>query len=193
MTIDEAWEHYQAGRGKNGRPKKAFIEAEQLLISSGELNQQVDASTVKSGEEKKPALLMNIIDNPEEVPHQRRVEIYKEALKYITDKRNYSFRYYLTGQYGLTDDDLDQWELHPDIKRLATIAHDYIEYKCIDGLGDKYSAANPLGVMMILKSVYGYNDKGDSGVLKAEGIINISADIENDDLIDMNYGGEDEE
>jgi len=187
MTIDDAWEIYEAQKGKNGRPKKEFVEAEALLLKSGELNPIIDESAKKTDGDKKPPLLMNITD-PRDLSHNRKVEIYKEGLKYITDKRNFSFRYYLTGQYGLTNGDLDQWEEESEeLKRLATIAYDHLEHKMIDALSDKWSGGNPVGVLTVLKAVYGYNDRGDSGALKAEGIISISAETDDTDMIDMGY------
>ena len=187
MTSEEAWEIYEAGKGKNGRPKKEFTEAEAHLLKTGELNPIID-DTQKKNEDKKPALLMNVVMDPHKLTHARKVEIYREGLRYITDKRNFSFRYYLTGQYGLTNNDLDQWELESEeLKRIATIAYDHCEHKCIDALSDKWSGGNPIGIMMVMKAVYGYNDRGDSGALKAEGTINIVADVEESDFIDMGY------
>jgi len=198
MTTEDAWQIYDAQKGKNGRPKKEFVEAEALLIKSGELT--FDAPTgnteSKKSEDKKPALAMKLIEISM-LTYRDIEDMYKAGLSYITDKRNFSFRHYLIGEYGVTKSDLDKWESEfADIKRLATIAHDYIEYKLVDALNDKWSGGNPIGNMMTLKAEYGYNDRGDSGALKAEGVIEISSEIDSSDMGGSNdyldIGGDDE-
>lgn len=192
MTTEEAWEIYNENRGKNGRPKKIAIEAEALLIKTGELNPNLPQEGTKSEkEEKKPQLIFQWIKEPHAVPRQRRIDIYLEAREYIMDKRNFSFDFYLAGSYGLTRKDLEEWEKDQELLLLRRIASETVEHKMVDSLCDKWGGGNPLGLMMMLKAIYGYNDRGDSGALKADGVISVTTNLADGDYSGIDYGDED--
>jgi hypothetical protein len=67
-----------------------------------------------------------------------------------------------------------------------------MEHKLLDSINDKWSGGNPIGNMLTLKSVYGYNDRGDGGSLMVDGNIEIKSDFTEDDMVDIDYDGEPE-
>lgn len=187
MNIDEARGIYSEKAGKAGRKSAKWKEAEALMIKSGELDLSADPADDTC---KKKGFVMAIIDNPLSIPRQRKIDIYREALSYIGDKRNFSFDAYLLGTYGITKSVCNEWENDSDILNIRTIANEFIEQKYIDAGSDKWGSVNPLFALFMLKSAYGYNDKGDSSFISAEGVIEIgmAKDI---DTSSMNYADED--
>ena len=193
MTTEEAWEIYEDGKGKVGKPTSKYKLAEGHLLKEGALSADSGGNSQTGKEPKKPDLKMNLIENPSETPHYTRVEIYKEALKYIADKRNFSFDYFLRGSYGLTSTDCREWEQNAEIARLRTIATELTEHKLIDSAADKWGGGNPLILMFLLKSLYGYNDKGDDGAIRMDADISIKADTDDSDFVDIDIYDDTEE
>jgi hypothetical protein len=192
MNADEAWEIYDSQAGKAGRPSAEFGKAKLFLIEKKLLGE--DADTGKEKKDKKPPLELEIIKDPYNVPHIQQLSIYMEGLKYISDKRNFDFDYYLIGRYGLTSKICSAWEnLSHELQGLRTLASELMEHKLLDAINDKWSGGNPLGNMLTLKAVYGYTDRGDGGTLMVDGNIEILSDVTEDDMEDMNYGGDDSE
>lgn len=189
MTVEEAWDIYDVQSGKAGRPSAEFQKAKLFLIEKGLLGSE--ASSGKGGDkkkDKKPPLELKIIQDPVNVPISQQISIYMEGLTYIADKRNFDFDFYLIGTYGLTKSVCNAWEsASEEVRRLRSIASEYMEHKLLDAVNDKWSGGNPLGNMLTLKSVYGYSDRGEGGSLMVDGNIEISADFDDDDMADIDY------
>jgi len=193
MTEAEAWEIYDANAGKQGRPSAEFKEAKLWLIEK-ELLTPDDAKTTTEKKDKKPPLELKIINNPLEISVEYQKELYLEALKYIEDKRNFDFDYYLVGKYGVTSKICAQWEERsPEILQLRILAAEIMEHKLADAINDKWSGGNPLGNMLTLKAKFGWNDRGDGGSMMVEGNIDIRADFTEEDMEAMDYGDSNEE
>ena len=188
MTVDEAWEVYDAGAGKRGKPSNQFIKARDFLTQKGLLNLDNEEKKKEEKKEKKPPLELSIIWDAENVPESQQESIYMEGLDYIRDKRNFDFDYYLVGRYGLTRPATMEWEQKSKrIAHLREVATWYMERKHVDAVCDKWSGGNPLGNMLLLKSKFGYDDKAGIGATPLQGTINIVADVSEDDLEDMDY------
>jgi len=194
MTTDDAWEIYDSQAGKAGRPSAEFGKAKLFLIEKGLLGTDADSGTSKEKKDKKPPLELEIIKDAYNVPQSQQLSIYMEGLKYISDKRNFDFDYYLIGRYGITSKICNVWEnACLELQQLRTIATELTEHKMIDALCDKWGGGNPLGLMLMLKSVFGYSDRGDSATLSVDGDIEILSNITEEDMEDMNYGGDEQE
>ena len=193
MTEAEAWEIYDAEAGKQGRPSAKFKEAKLWLVEK-ELLTPDDAKTTTEKKDKKPPLVLEIINNPLEISEDLKKEIYMEAFTYLQDKRNFDFDYYLVGKYGLTSKITSIWESsNPDIMSLRILAAEMMEHKLADAINDKWSGGNPLGNMLTLKSKFGWNDRGDGGSMMVEGNIEIKAEYTEEDMAAMDYGDSNEE
>ena len=72
---------------------KKFKEAKLWLIEKEILNPDGKADDSKDKKDKKPPMELKIIASPFDVPVKKQIEYYTEALKYITDKRNFDFDY----------------------------------------------------------------------------------------------------
>jgi len=137
---------------------------------------------------------LKIINNPLEISVEYQKELYLEALKYIEDKRNFDFDYYLVGKYGVTSKICAQWEERsPEILQLRILAAEIMEHKLADAINDKWSGGNSLGNMLTLKAKFGWNDRGDGGSMMVEGNIDIRADFTEEDMEAMDYGDSNEE
>ena len=181
MTIEEAIEVYQEGQGKRGPKSKEYNKAKLMLIEAGHLKQDGSDPTKEEKKEKKPPMPMTLKD-PQRITERDKVELYKKGLEYITDKRNFSFDYYLIGNTGCTRREIAEWESNnPQLERLRVVATNFIEAKAVDSVCDKYSGGNPLGVMLLLKSVYGYDDRGSSSQITMDGDIVVDAVIEDEE------------
>jgi hypothetical protein len=192
MTEADAWEIYDSEAGKQGRPSAKFKEAKLWLIEKELLNKD-DAKSTTEKKDKKPPLELKIINNPLEISVDLQKEIYMEAFVYIQDKRNFDFNYYLTGRYGITSAVMKAWEQDPEMRNLRVIAAELMELKMSDALCDKWSGGNPLGLMLRLKSAYGWNDKGEGGSMMPDGNIGIIAEYTEEDMAAMDYGDSNEE
>lgn len=193
MTEDDAWDIYNAGLNKQGRPSAKFGVAKLWLIDNGKLTTD-DAKTTTEKKDKKPPLELKIINNPLEISVDLQKEIYMEAFTYLQDKRNFDFDYYLVGKYGITSKTCAYWEeKSSEIMALRILAFEIMEHKLADAINDKWSGGNPLGNMLTLKAKFGWNDRGDGGSMMVEGIIPIKADYSDEDMDAMDYGDSNEE
>ena len=194
MNTDEAWELYDSNAGKAGRPSAEFQKAKLFLIEKGLLGTDAESGKGKEKKDKKPPLVLEIIQDPSNVPESQQISIYMEGLQYISDKRNFDFDYYLIGRYGITSKICKMWEsVSEELSTLRTISTELMEHKLLDAINDKWSGGNPIGNMLTLKSKYGYSDRGEGGSLMVDGNIEIQSNIVESDMVDMNYGGGDTE
>ena len=194
MNTDEAWELYDSNAGKAGRPSAEFQKAKLFLIEKGLLGTDAESGKGKEKKDKKPPLVLEIIQDPFNVPESQQISIYMEGLQYISDKRNFDFDYYLIGRYGITSKICKMWEsVSEELSTLRTISTELMEHKLLDAINDKWSGGNPIGNMLTLKSKYGYSDRGEGGSLMVDGNIEIMSNVTGDDFQDMNYGGDESE
>jgi hypothetical protein len=187
MTEQEAWEIYDAGSNKQGRPSSQFQKAKLWLIDNGKLDTD-EAKTKTEKKDKKPPLELSLINNPFECSEEYQIELYMEGIKYIADKRNFDFDYYMIGRYGLVSTITKVWESNSEkLQYLRTLASEMMEHKLLDAINDKWSGGNPIGNMLTLKSKYGYSDRGDGGTLDVKGNIEIRSEFSEDDMLDIDY------